>query len=110
MKNAIADHKRGDTWNGMVVTIKKNGVPVDLTGYSAISRFKNNPTGTAIFEFKTSDDTLTIPNPTDGKIYYSKRKIEVQANRYVFDLQITNLDNVVKTVANGSWTITQDIS
>lgn len=110
MKNEIAEHKRGDTWNGMVVTIKKNGVPFDLTGYTAISRFKNNPTGSTIFEFTTDSFTLTIPNPVDGKIYYVKRKIEVQANRYVFDLQITSIDNVVKTVATGSWTITQDIS
>lgn len=110
MANEIAAHKKGDTWNGMVVTLKRNTIPVDLTGYTAISRFKTSLNGASVFEFKTSDNSLTIPNPIDGKIYYIGRKIDYFPNKYLFDLEITSPDGVVKTIANGSWTITQDIS
>ena len=110
MNNEIAPHKKGDTWNGMVVTVSENGIPVNLTGYTAISQFKTSANGSTAFEFKTNDNTLTIPNPIAGKIYYTGRKIDVSANKYIFDLQIASPDNIIKTIATGYWQIVQDIS
>lgn len=111
MANKMASHKKGDTWNGMSCCLKKkDGTPYDLTGHTAVSNFKVNPNGAVIFGFKTEDGTILIPNPTDGKIFYKGRKMDVPANRYFFDLQITSPEGKTSTIAAGSWEIKQNIS
>jgi hypothetical protein len=110
MANGLAPHKRGDTWNGMVITVKKSGIPVNLTGFSVLSCFRKNPNSESLFEFKTSDNTIIIPIGIDGKIQFVGRKIDVPAYRYVFDVQLTSPGGIVETIATSYWEITQDIS
>jgi hypothetical protein len=117
-KNIIADHKKGDTWSGISITVEESEIvnnvevftPLDLTGYMAISRFKNNPSGSTIFEFKSSDGTLAIPNPLNGEIIFQPRIMNVLASKYVFDVQITAPNGDIETICDGIWNIVQDIS
>ena len=122
-KNAILDHKRGDTWDGLELyfedsNVDANGIetflPINLTGYTFLARFKTSQTGVLVFDFKTENNTITIPNPLDGKIYLMPRKIEVQARTYFFDIQMTDANGLVKTIYEGDklfqWNILQDIS
>lgn len=110
MINELAKHKRGDTWNGMVFTYKNNGVAVNLTGYTVIARFRKTPIGFVEFEFKTSDNTITIPIGTDGKIYFASRKMDVNAGKYIFDVEFTSPSGVVLSTNNLYWDIVQDIT
>jgi len=111
MANAIANHKRGDTWKGMIMTCRDNNLlPVNLTGYTVISSFKDGPSGSLMFEFKTSNNTILIPVGTDGKIHFIKRKMDVPAGRYVFDVELTSPTGDVETIVESYWEITQDIS
>lgn len=121
--NTIPDFKRGDDWNGMELLIEDSFIneanvevffPLDLTGYTVISKFKANPTGIAYFEFTTADGTIAIPNPLDGKILFMPRKINVPAQKYVFDVELTSPAGDVKTIYEEgkpfTWEILQDIS
>jgi hypothetical protein len=116
--NKIADHRKGDTWDGMSLLIEEikvvDGEDVrtvkDLTGYSALARFKTTRDAHISFEFKTEDDTITIPAPTEGKLLFTERIMDVKANNYVFDVQLTSPEGKVETIADGEWKIFQDVS
>ena len=108
----FVNHKRGDWWNGGFFTIKNKltGLPLNLTGITAKSDFKTHENGEIYFSFDTANGTLTIPIPTDGKIYYKARKMDVPANRYIFDLELTDALGRPTTYVTSEWIITQDIT
>ena len=108
----FVNHKRGDWWDGAFCTIKDplTGIPLNLTGCTAKSDFKTHENGESYFSFDTADGTLTIPTPADGKIFYKARKMNVPANRYVFDLEITDALGRPTTYATSEWIISQDIT
>lgn len=109
--NRIPDHKQGDTWNGGVFEIKNaDTTPFNLSGYTVKSDFKTSANGFAVFSFNSTDGTITIPNPANGKIYFMPKIIDVVANDYIFDLQITSAVGIVNTIASGYWRITPDIT
>jgi hypothetical protein len=116
MANLIIEHKRGDTWDGMSFLceeLQEDGVtylPVDLTGVEILIQFKESENGTAAFEFKTSDDTVTIPEPLSGEFFMMPRKIETRPNNYMFDVQLTYPDGTTETPISDFWKITNDIS
>jgi hypothetical protein len=114
----IEDHRRGDTWNGMMLLVEElkavDGVETkivkDLTGYSVVSKFKTSLDANASFEFKTEDNTILIPNPTTGELFFESRKMNVKAGDYVFDVELTSPTGYVQTIAEGVWKIFQDVS
>jgi hypothetical protein len=124
MANLIADHIKGDTWNGFSVTLKRKTspsdptlIPIDLTGCSIISQFKTTPKGGVVFEFKTSDNTITIPTPANGRFVYMPRpSFNYPANTYVFDWQVTYPNGTIVTNGNDKnnnnfyFAINQDVS
>lgn len=116
MANLIADHKKGDTWDGMSFLceeLQEDGItllPVNLTDVEVLIQFKVSESGSPVFEFKTADNTITIPNPLTGELFMMPRKMDVYANKYMFDLQLTYADGSVQTIASDFWEIKNDIS
>lgn len=108
----FADHKRNDTWNGAIITITDNlGALVNLTGYKARMIFKLNANSDAVFGFTTEDSTMIIPAGASGTIQILKKLMNVPANEYYSDLQLTNpIGDVVSSEKRFSWLITPDFS
>lgn len=109
IKLGIADHKKGTTWDGLEIvatTIDENNniVPLDLTGASVVANFKSG--NNTIFSFKTSDNSIIIPNPTNGKMNFAPRVMNVPPNNYYFDVIVT-LENgdIEPIVDTHSWNI-----
>lgn len=105
---AFQDHKKGTTWDGaefIITETDENGntVPKNLTGVSILAKFKVN--NNAVFEFKNSDDTISVPTPTDGKLYFNPRVINVAPNVYIFDVILTLPDGTIEAIPTHSWTI-----
>lgn len=96
--------KRGDFWDGMVVTI-----PLDLTGYSIKADFKTSQSNRASFTFSTDDDTIE-PTGTNGRIVFVGRKMNYQAQRYISDLELTPPNGETKTILDFIWELKQDIT
>lgn len=116
-ENLIEDHYRGDTWDGMELLIEDledDNVtvigPLDLTGCMVNAHFKTSPRGSAIFKFSTTDDTITIANPTTGIIRFNEKKIDAEPATYMFDIQLTFPDGSIKTILQDCWTILNDIT
>ena len=110
IQKAFADHKKGSTWDGaeMIITeTDENGntVPKNLTGVTVSAKFKVN--NNAVFEFKNSDNTILMPTPTNGKLYFVGRLMNYVANTYYFDVVLTLPNGEVEIVPTHSWTIYQ---
>jgi hypothetical protein len=108
--NYFSDQKRGDTFNGRKITLKKNGTAIDLTGATVLMQFKLDISGISRFEFKTANGSITIPNPLTGQIIMMPKVINEVAGIYYFDMQITFPNGTVKTYLSGKWNITEDVS
>lgn len=108
IKAAFADHKKGSTWTGAEMIITENDengnlVPKNLTGVQISAKFKVN--NNVVFEFKNSDNTILVPNPTNGKFLFSPRLINVAVNTYYFDVVLTLVNGDIEIIPTHSWTI-----
>jgi hypothetical protein len=112
MANLIVDHKVGDTWDGMSFVLTDEGTlqPINLSGVQVLIQFKLNANSIIAFSFKTSDGTVTIPNPINGEIIMMPRIMNVIANTYRFDVQLTFPNGTVQTIIEDYWKLVNDIS
>lgn len=112
----ISDHKRGDTWDGMeVIATTTNDldvvIPIDLTGVQILAQFKTSIDGLFVFEFKTSDNTILVPNPTTGVFLFAPRNMDFPAKNYFFDIQLIYPNGDIETIVpTHTWALVQDIS
>lgn len=117
MANLIADHRRGDTWDGMSFLYEdylEDGVtlaPVSLVGVSILVQFRVSPNSPVVFQFKTEDESITIPEPLTGEFFFMPiEKVKTQAALYSFDIQFTFPDGTVVTAGPEKWLIYDDYS
>jgi hypothetical protein len=112
MANLIVDHKVGDTWNGFSFTLEDEDTmsAINLTGYSILIQFRLNNNSIIAFEFKTSDGTITIPNPATGEFIMMPRIMNYAPNTYKFDVQLTSPSGEIETIVSDYWKLVNDIS
>lgn len=72
-------------------------VPMDLTGAEITMQFKKHEDSDVAFEFKTSDNSIVIDNPTNGEFTMVERIMNVPASKYITDIRIVFPDGRVKT-------------
>lgn len=116
MGKTFEDHRRGDTFEGISFLIEdylEDGVtlqPVDLTDVVILAQFKTTPNVPPTFEFKTSDGTITIPEPLSGEFFFTPRKMNYLPFHYIYDVQLTFPNGVIETIPADKWLIYDDIS
>jgi hypothetical protein len=104
-------HRRGDTFNGATIQYSVNDSPVDITGCEILMQLKRGKEDSnAAFEFSTELENISIINAASGEFTLDETIIDVTPNVYFYDIQITFLDGTVKTILEGTFTITQDVS
>jgi hypothetical protein len=107
----IPTAKRGDTWDGInSICISVNGIPANLTGASIKADFRQKVDTPTVLTLSTNNGGIVITNPTGGLIQFPPKKIEIPFGTYIYDLQVTYPNGVVKTYFSGTWTITPDIT
>lgn len=107
-------HKKGDTFDGILFTVTVNGNPVDLTGAIIEMDIRNPDTEVSVLRL-TSDigegGGITIDaNPTLGKFSLDSMIINIPAEVYDYDIQITFTSGIIKTYVGGKWNIEQDVT
>jgi hypothetical protein len=118
MGNFQIQCKRGDTYRGSQYTFSLSSVelsayiPVDLTDASILMQVKHKATDDEnVLEFSTSTATISISAPALSGIFYTEpRIIEVDANKYVYDIQITLNTGRILTPVSDNFLVTQDVS
>jgi hypothetical protein len=107
----IPCHRRGDTWAGISsITILVNGVPVNLQNASAKIEFRSNVDAPVALTLSTTDGSILISQPLNGKIQIPPRLIEIPYGKYYYDLQVTFPNGTIKTYMSGTWEIAFDIT
>ena len=109
----ISDHRRGDTFNGLIFAITVNGSAANLAG--ALIRMDLRYNGVLYRRFTTAtpgtdEGTITITDATGGKFRLNEQIIDVPGVLYDYDAQITFSDGRVKTYFGGSWQIDEDVT
>jgi hypothetical protein len=115
-KNYIEDHKVGTTWDGLKMVFEEEDeiqsnpnetsfTAVDLTGVSVLIQFKEKGSDTVIFEFKTEDNTVAIPNPVLGEIFMESRKMNVPKCEYAFTVKLIFPDGSIKEPIESFWNL-----
>jgi hypothetical protein len=108
--NYFKDIKKGDTFTGVKMSFF-NGVgnaktQMNLTGASVVITFRKSPTTNMVFEFKTANNTITIPTPTNGEIFLQPRVMNYAPFNYIFDVVVTTQSGAVHTYFTNYWRIT----
>jgi hypothetical protein len=98
--------RKGDTYKGAVYSISLSGTPLDLTGASIKYQLKRNACEDPAFEFTD----ITISNPLSGEFIVEPVIIDITARQYLYDIEITTADSMVRSVVEGTFHIIQDIS
>lgn len=94
---------------------KATNLPIDLTGWNARMKIKVKSVDVAVILSLTMGSGLTIPNPTDGKIYITITSVQTAAfdfNKAVYDLEIydTSSPVVVKRLLKGKFTLDREVT
>lgn len=104
--------RKGDTWRGFSMSISKNGTPFNLTGSVMLMQLKKKAYDTeAVLEFSNlSAADYSITSTSVSSFTVDETILDIYANDYVYDFQITLADTSVITPFQGTFTIIQDVS
>ena len=108
----IANHYKGDTFDGIQYTIlnSSDNLPIDLTGATIKSQFrKSNRKGSIILEI-TDGVGITVSDAVNGIFEIDSFLLDWQPSTYYYDIEITFSNGVVKTYIEGTLIVNQDIT
>ncbi len=111
MTYTIPAHRRGDTWDGVnSIIINVNGVPINLTDAVIKIDFRQSLDSPVVLTLSTNDGTIEVIKLLEGSIRIPPKKIEIPFGKYMYDLQVTYPNGVIKTYMEGTWEIKPDIT
>lgn len=107
----IPDHRRGDTWDGISsIIITSNNQPIDLTSAVIKMQLREDVDAPAVFTLTTTDSTIVVTNALQGTFTIPPILVDISFGKYLYDIQITFANGVVKTYVAGNWKIVADIT
>lgn len=104
--------KAGDDWDGIAsVSYIINNVAQDLTGSLIRMQVKTHPRSPEwVAQWTTTDGSIQITDALNGLFRVVGRKIDFAPGLYAWDIEVTLATGKTKTVADGRWRITQDVT
>jgi len=79
--------------------------PIDLTGVEIIMQFKKSLDSSVVFEFKTADNSITIPTPLNGEFFMMPTNKLTMVGDFVYNLKIIFPTGRVKVYYYSHWKI-----
>ena len=107
---AIPSVVKGDTFEGVTFSITVNGTVLDLTNASIKMDLRLIPTGILAKRFILGSGLTIVTPPTNGTFTIDKQVIDLPANTYDYDIEITSADGSINTWITGTWQILQDVT
>ena len=102
--------KRGDTFDGILFTVKVNGLVLDLTSADINMDLRITPLGEIIKHFGLGTGFTLATNPATGVFSFDEWTATVDAANYYYDIEITLGNGEIHTYIGGRWNIAQDIT
>jgi hypothetical protein len=103
------ERKRGDTWP-IEITVNADSVPLDVTGTSFILTVDPSkaPTSNTTNLFQLNGVVTNGPN---GRVAFTPTPSQVdRVGKFFYDIQMTDGTGAKRTVAEGKFILTQDIT
>ena len=97
------NHTKGDTFKARQITLG-----FDVTGAEIKMQFKLPGSIQAAFEWSTVDDSFVVTNAATGVLIMTKMDLNFKPSAYVYDFQVKDADDNIKTYFKGSLLIEQD--
>ena len=103
--------KRGDTFAEVPFQINKDGIPLDLTGAIIHMQLRKSPGSTVYLNLTSvANAGITMTSEPDGAFKINEMILNLEANVYLYDIEITFPSGEVKTWISGQFTVTNDIT
>ncbi len=104
-------HKKGDTFEAVNFQININSVALDLTGCTLRMQLRKEYGGVIFLSFTSvANAGITITNAVSGLFKINKQIINIDANVYIYDIELMKADGSIKTYVNGNFNITNDVT
>lgn len=103
--------KRGDTFDEVLFELKKDGTAINLTGAIIHMQLRKAAGGPVFLNLTSAGSAgITITDATAGKFKINSVIINLEANVYLYDIEITFASGEVRTWISGQFTILNDIT
>jgi len=103
--------KRGDTFAEVPFQINKDGIPLDLTGAIIHMQLRKSPGSTVYLNLTSvANAGITMTSEPDGAFKINEMILNLEANVYLYDIEITFPSGEIKTWISGQFTVTNDIT
>jgi hypothetical protein len=103
--------KRGDTFDEVLFELKKDGVAINLTGATIHMQLRKAAGGPVFLNLiSTASAGITITDAVAGKFKINTTIINLEANVYLYDIEITFSTGEVRTWVSGQFTVLNDIT
>ena len=108
---ALRPHIKGDTLNGLFITVTINDVPLDLTDVELSAHFRlGSKTGCKAHKFSIGNGII-VTDATAGKFrLLADTILNWEVGRWYFDVEFEFSDGSIKTYYSDVLTITQDVT
>lgn len=99
------NHTKGDTFKSREITLG-----FDVTDAEIKMQFKLPGSIQAAFEWSTVDDSFVVTNAATGVLTMNSKDLDLKPSTYVYDFQVKDSNDNIKTYFKGALTIEQDIT
>ncbi len=106
----LADHHKGDTWNGVQFTILSNGSAVDLTSATVRVMFRRESKTGKVVKSLTVGSGVTLTDASNGVLTIDAFTLDWSPNTYFYDVEVTLSGGTIRTYVEGYIKINQDSS
>jgi hypothetical protein len=101
----------GDTSSHqLTLTNKTTGEPVNLNGASVLVKIKKKATDATAVLTWTHNDNIEIQGASKNILLFKSFEDVPKGNEFVYDVQVTFANGVIKTLFRGSIITEQDVS
>lgn len=108
MAYTLPTQRKGDTFDGLEITVQVNAAPSNITGAAIRMDFWPKGKPTEITKRLEVGSGITITNGAGGVFVVDPFLCDLPAGQYNTDIRITYPSGRVKTYVDGDWLIEPD--
>jgi hypothetical protein len=104
-------HIKGDTFELVNFQMLVNSVALNLTGCTLRMQLRKEYGGIVYLSLTSvASAGITITTAASGLFKINKQIINIDANNYIYDIELIKADGSVKTYISGNFSITNDVT
>lgn len=104
-------HIKGDTFEAVNFELLVNSVALNITGCTLRMQLRKEYGGIVYLSLTSvASAGITITSAVNGLFKINKQIINIDANNYIYDIELLKADGTVKTYISGNFYVTNDVT